>query len=84
MHHHLCADVSTPPRREPGPLTALWRDLVRSWRHTLAQARQEPIDDATLRDLGVARCEFDSFRAEAEGFTSLTRLRVACYAYGRP
>ena len=84
MHHHLDADASAPPRPEPGPLAAWWRDLVRSWRHTLTHARQPAIDEATLRDLGVARSELDSFRAEAEGLASSTRLRVACNAYGRP
>jgi uncharacterized protein YjiS (DUF1127 family) len=84
MQHHSCAAASAPPRPRPGPLAALWRDLVGSWRHTLMQARQEPIDEATLRDLGLARCEIESLRAEAEGRARRTRLRVAGNAYGRP
>jgi hypothetical protein len=38
--------------------------------------RIEPIDAATLRDLGLHRCELASYRAEAEGRVEATRLRV--------
>lgn len=37
--------------------------------------RREVLDGATLRDLGVCRSELESFRAEAEGTASRTRLR---------
>lgn len=84
MHPRLHPDAPAARHPAPGPLAALWRDLARTWRHTLAQARQEPIDEATLRDLGLARCELDSVGAEAEGRASRTRLRVAAHAYGRP
>jgi hypothetical protein len=70
-------ETSSRPQAEPGPLAALWRDLAGSWRHAWAQARVEAIDEATLRDLGVARCELESFRAETEGRAAHTRLRVA-------
>jgi uncharacterized protein YjiS (DUF1127 family) len=34
------------------------------------------LDAATLRDLGLARCEIDSVLAEAEGRVQATRTRV--------
>jgi hypothetical protein len=63
-------------RNHQGQLAALWLAVVGAWRGVRAQARQESIDDATLRDLGVARCELDSFHAESEGRAVRTRLRV--------
>jgi uncharacterized protein YjiS (DUF1127 family) len=34
------------------------------------------LDEATLRDLGIDRCEIGSFVAESDGSSSLTRRRV--------
>lgn len=34
------------------------------------------LDDATLRDIGLARCEVESIAAEAQGLVDRTRLRV--------
>jgi uncharacterized protein YjiS (DUF1127 family) len=61
MHKNLA-------RRLALALAALWR---------CARTRHEPLDDATLRDLGIARSELPSFGAEAEGSVDITRLRLA-------
>jgi len=61
----------------PHALAALWRGMLGSWRHALARAQVEsPIDEPTLRDLGLSRSELPSFRAEADGLVAQTRLRV--------
>jgi hypothetical protein len=61
-------------------LAALWCDLADARRHALARRHRDDvamdIDDKTLRDLGISRCELSSFRAEAEGRVERTRLRV--------
>jgi uncharacterized protein YjiS (DUF1127 family) len=40
------------------------------------------LDAATLRDLGLARCEIDSVLAEAEGQAEATRTRVLMALHG--
>jgi hypothetical protein len=62
--------------RHSNPFAALWRDVVGSWCRARAAARHEPIDDATLRDLGLSRSELASVQEEAEGRVAATRLRV--------
>jgi uncharacterized protein YjiS (DUF1127 family) len=83
MDHHPIPHPADPrqltPRRGAGALrrvAALWRDVVGSWRSAIAASRIEPLDAATLRDLGITRCEIDSIRAEADGLAPLTRRRV--------
>ncbi len=57
--------------------------LAEFWYRMRVRAHAEPLDDATLRDLGIGRSELPSFGAEAEGSSvELTRLRIAkpvCY-----
>lgn len=66
-----------PGAARRGPWSMLWADLRRSWRHAWGAARHEPVDDATLRDLGLSRCELASIEAEAAGQAERTRLRIA-------
>lgn len=49
-------------------------DLLR--RRGFDDAELRRLDDHALRDLGLARCELDSLRAEAERRVERTRLRV--------
>jgi uncharacterized protein YjiS (DUF1127 family) len=60
----------------PGPLAALWRDVVASWQRAGAAGRPQAVDDETLRDLGISRSELGSFQAETDGLVAATRLRV--------
>jgi uncharacterized protein YjiS (DUF1127 family) len=63
-----------PPRR--GPAT-WWHDLARAWRKARPRARREPLDEATLRDLGIGRGELESIGYEAAHPAEVTRLRIA-------
>ena len=74
LHLPHRGDVRSTSR--PGALAGLWRDLVRSWRQAFTPAHHQPIDDATLRDLGMSRSELASYAAEASGRVELTRVRV--------
>lgn len=78
MQHRLTHPLPSL-RRATGAastLATLWRDIVSSWRHAVARSREQPIDDATLRDLGITRSELSSFEAEAAGLAPRTRLRL--------
>lgn len=62
-------------------LFAHWRELL----HRIAEHRRRAVargeflalDDAALRDLGVARGEFDSCWMESRGQAAATRRRIA-------
>jgi len=64
-----------PLRQLPSRLA---RALAQWWR----ESREEPLSDAALRDLGLARCELDSLRAEHEGRAERTRQRVTQHHQG--
>jgi uncharacterized protein YjiS (DUF1127 family) len=73
--------AAPPPARRPA-WSALWRDIVGAWRGAIARRESAAIDDATLRDLGIARSELSSFRAETDGLAAPTRLRVVRQLHG--
>lgn len=60
-------------------------DRFRRWmaeagaRRKLARQRDEfaHLNESEMRDLGLGRCEFDSFLAESQELAEQTRLRVA-------
>jgi uncharacterized protein YjiS (DUF1127 family) len=68
-------------RRLADRLAAHWRELL----HRIAEHRRRAaargeflaLDDAALRDLGVARGEFDSCWTESRGGSAVTRRRIA-------
>ena len=62
-------------RRWLAPWRALWLDLAGAWR--LAIARSPELSDAALRDIGLSRCELQSYLAEVDGRAAATRRRVA-------
>lgn len=71
------------PARRPGFLARLsdWcRTGAEAWRARRrardAMRRLPPLDEHTLRDLGLARGELLSYWAEADGLVEATRLRV--------
>jgi hypothetical protein len=51
-------------------------ELADSWRHAAARREFNLLDDATLRDLGMRRSEYDSYWAESHGMADHTRKRV--------
>lgn len=57
-----------------------WRRRAEAWRLQRRQRAQErrlpELDEATLRDLGLARGELLSYWAESERLVEATRLRV--------
>lgn len=57
-----------------------WRERIERWRRARERAAHERLidglDDATLRDIGMARSEAASYWVESEGLASATRLRV--------
>ncbi len=61
-------------------LADAWRRRAQAWRlqrRRRAQERRLPeLDEATLRDLGLARGELLSYWAESERLVEATRLRV--------
>ncbi|WP_298829194.1 hypothetical protein [uncultured Piscinibacter sp.] len=64
----------------PGRRLARLRDRVRAWlargRERSATVALESLDERSLRDIGLARSELGSVRAELEGRVEATRLRV--------
>jgi hypothetical protein len=71
--------VATRTAQAVPPLSLVWRAITAACRALLPVDRYDPIDAATLRDLGIDRSELASFQAEADGRAALTRLRVdAC------
>jgi len=64
-----------PLRRWLAPWGVLWPDLIGAWRLAIAR-RPEALDDAALRDLGLSRCELQSYLAEVDGRAEPTRLRL--------
>ena len=61
-----------------------WRRQLRRLLDTLRRHLQERreraefmrLDDTALRDLGLQRCEYDSYRCEADGEVRRTRRRL--------
>jgi len=77
-----------------GPLSALARATAYRCRRALQEHRRRAeeramvrdfasLSDATLRDIGLTRGEFGSFRAEATGRAEITRLRVMLDVRGK-
>ena len=68
----------------PGTLVAggirWWRRVHQWWadarRHAAERRAFDELDDAALRDLGMRRCEYESYRAEANALAPRTRRRV--------
>ncbi|CAA9429915.1 MAG: hypothetical protein AVDCRST_MAG51-2579 [uncultured Ramlibacter sp.] len=83
----MCQSIDLPQQAAHRPLHR-WLDAlaaaVRRARRSLAAARHladsrrrfDALDDAALRDLGMARSEFDSYWVEATGAVPRTRLRT--------
>ncbi|MDF2467526.1 MAG: hypothetical protein K0Q43_5761 [Ramlibacter sp.] len=59
--------------RLPMPLRSVLRELADSWRYAAARREFNSLDDATLRDLGMRRSEYDSYWAETHGMAERTR-----------
>jgi uncharacterized protein YjiS (DUF1127 family) len=59
--------------RLPKPLQSVLRELADSWRYAAARREFNSLDDATLRDLGMRRSEYDSYWAETHGMAERTR-----------
>jgi uncharacterized protein YjiS (DUF1127 family) len=57
-------------------LAGLLNRVAEAWRHAAARREFERLDEYTLRDLGIDRGEFDSFWAEAHGWSEPTRRRA--------
>lgn len=50
--------------------------FARRWRDRPRTLRLQDLDEATLRDLGLTRCELSSLEWEASGRIEVTRQRV--------
>ena len=64
------------PSRRLARWAALWQDLIGAWRLAIARRPEAQLDDAALRDLGLRRCELDSYLAELDGRVEATRVRA--------
>lgn len=71
------------PSRIARPLRSILHELADSWRHGVARREFNLLDDATLRDLGMRRCEYDSYWAESHGMAEQTRKRVPGHFIGK-
>jgi uncharacterized protein YjiS (DUF1127 family) len=83
-------ELTLPPGRTGAPMghaPSTWQQLRAHWQHwrdrQVAATRRRgerqalhELSDATLRDLGIARCELESMQAEIEGQVEATRMRV--------
>lgn len=69
--------------RFPKPLRSALRELADSWRYAAARREFHSLDDATLRDLGMRRSEYDSYWAESHGLAERTRKRVPGHFIGK-
>ena len=78
----------TPMRRRPPGLPIALRAMLPrvAARRCYAAARREfeRLDDASLRDLGISRNEFDSYWAESLGRAEQSRRRVMQHFHGSP
>lgn len=78
----LVSTTRLPARRSErlSSLSGWWRAASEAWqlrRRQRAMERRLPaLDEATLRDLGIARGELLSYWAESEGLVAATRERV--------
>jgi len=59
------------------PFAAAWQGLRLRLAAARAREQLERLDDATLRDIGLARSEISSANAEALGALERTRRRLA-------
>jgi len=69
--------------RLPKQLRSVLRELADSWRYAAARREFHSLDDATLRDLGMRRSEYDSYWAESHGLAEHTRKRVPGHFIGK-
>jgi uncharacterized protein YjiS (DUF1127 family) len=60
----------------PKALRELLQEHAARWRYGAARREFERLDAQTVRDLGMSRCEFDSYWAETHGLAEPTRTRV--------
>jgi uncharacterized protein YjiS (DUF1127 family) len=58
-------------------------EVVAARRYAAARRDFSRVNDSTLRDLGISRCEFDSYWAENNGLAEPTRVRVTRDPRGR-
>jgi uncharacterized protein YjiS (DUF1127 family) len=65
------------------PLRSMLHELADSWRYAAARREFNLLDDATLRDLGMRRSEYDSYWAESHGMADHTRKRVPGHFIGK-
>lgn len=57
--------------------------IARSCRQAAQRRALQALDNATLRDIGLARCEIDSIVAEGNGIAEPTRLRAPTHPVTR-
>ncbi len=72
----LAIAASNIPQQVMTRLRSSLHEMTGIWRYALARRELENIDDSTLRDLGISRCELDSYWAEIQGTAEPTRRRV--------
>jgi len=70
-------------RRASAAARSVLHELADAWRHAAARREFEALDDATLRDLGMRRSEYDSYWAETHGLAEHTRKRVSGRSTGK-
>ena len=86
---HCAAATAAQPRSFAvaaglrGALRAMLRDIAGAWRYAVARSEFNRVADSTLRDLGISRCEFDSYWAETHGLAEQTRVRVIRHCRGK-
>jgi len=64
------------PWRWLAPVVALWHNLIGAWRVAIARRPEVLLDGRVLRDLGLCRCELQSYLAEVDGSAEATRRRA--------
>ena len=81
---HTSTSLTAHSRQTFAGLLARWLDALASWRLARRQAHElEQLDDRTMADLGLRRCDIHSIVAEHIGQVERTRLRVVPVSHER-
>lgn len=89
MHSNTARTAALNPMRRlaaglRNALRAMMQRVAERRRYAAARREFERLDDATLRDLGISRNEFDSYWAESLGRAEQSRRRVMQHFHGSP
>ena len=82
---HTSTSLTAHSRQTLATLFGRGLDALAAWRLARRQVRElEQLDDGTMADLGLRRCDIRSIVAEHTGQAEHTRLRVLAAAAAMP